>query len=111
MSDPVQAPIPTLQLAKEVVATQALGEVVVRGLRLSQRLALNRAFREDEAAAAADLFTARLLAVAVVTKDGKAVYGEDEWDIFGAQHPADTNALVTTALRLSGFDREEAKNG
>lgn len=109
MSDDAKA-YATPVLLKEVVATRQLGEVVVRGLRLSQRLGLNRAFREGDERQAADQFAARLLAASVVTKDGQPLFNEDEWDIFGAQHTDDTNALIDVAMRLGGFDRAEAKN-
>lgn len=100
---------PTLR--KEAVTTTALGEVVVCALRLSQRLAISRGVRElDGKAGGADMFCARLLAASVIGKDGKPLFNEDEWDIFGSQHVADTDALIAVAMRLSGFDQAEAKN-
>ena len=105
-NDTTRPPAPMLQ--KETVATQALGEVIVCGLRLSQRIALGRSTAKG--GEGGDLFAARLLAASVVAKDGKPLFTEDEWDIFGAQHVADADALVAVAMRLAGFDREEAKN-
>jgi hypothetical protein len=98
-------------LRKEVVATTALGEVVVCALRLSQRLALGRATSAEDAQAAADLFCARLLAASVTDKTGKPLFSEEQWDIFGAEHTADTNALVDVAMRLGGFAGDASKNG
>jgi hypothetical protein len=108
MSDAVPLPPPTLR--KEVVNTEALGEVVVCALKLSQRLALSRATGDGNSQAAADLFCARLLAATVTDKAGKALYTEEQWDIFGAEHTPDTNALVDVAMRLGGFARAETKN-
>jgi len=109
MSDEAK-PIVQPFLAKEVVATQQLGEVVVNGLRLSQRLALGRLGKAADPDAAADLFCARILAIAVTDKAGKPVFNEETWDIFAAQHQDDSNALLDVALRLGGFNRDEAKN-
>lgn len=98
-------------LRKEVVTTPALGEVVVRALRLSERLALNRDVRtERETTDANDQFCARLLSACVTDKAGVALYTLDEWDIFGATNEIDVNMLIEVALRLGGFDRGEAKN-
>lgn len=109
MSETNSVVVPILR--KEVVNTAGLGEVVVCALRLSQRLALGRATASGDGQAAADLFCARLLAASVTSKDGKPLFTEDEWDIFGATNTEDTNALVDVAMRLAGFTGAEAKNG
>lgn len=98
-------------LRKEVVETAALGELVVRMLKLSERLALRRKTASEVAATDADdVFCARLLAVSVLDKEGKPLYSEEQWDIFAAENTADANKLLEAAMRLGGFDGAEAKN-
>lgn len=96
----------TPTLRKEVVAAEPLGEVVVRMLKLSERLALS------DADAKANTYVPRLLAIAVATKEGAPVFDAEGWDIFAADHPAMAGTLVDAALRLSGLGGDAAaKNG
>lgn len=98
-------------LRKEVVEVPSLGEVVVRMLRLSERLSLGRAVTEvREGVRSEDFFIPRLLAATVADQAGKPVYTVDEWDIFAAEHPDDASLLSDAALRLGGFGGTAAKN-
>lgn len=91
-------------LPSETVAVAALGgEVIVRGLRLSERLAIFADLREDGKSYA---HLARLLAPSVVGDDGQALLTEDEWETFGGQHFAEALELFAVARRLSGLDAE-----
>jgi hypothetical protein len=115
--DRSQIKVPTLP--KEAVQVDGLGgEVVVRGLRLSERLqldALNRLASapregepEDEARVrAGSLALPRVLAACVVDGDGEPLMSAAEWDIFGAKHRTEAFVLFNTAMRLSGQDQAE----
>ena len=99
------------------------GEVIVRGLLLTERLAL---FVENLPAAqaagageetaidgppAADRYVhiPRMLARTVLASDGEPLWTEAQWQEFGAVHFEASLALFRTAQRLSGLDIEEAK--
>lgn len=92
-------------LRKEVVDVAPLGEVVVRMLKLSERLALGTG------AGSHDTFAPRLLAAAVTTKEGEPLFDVEQWDIFGAEQTEAMNKLLDVALRLSGMDGDAPKNG
>lgn len=97
--------VPTLP--KEAVDIAALGgEVVVRGLKLSERLALWGSAREGEARYAQ---IADLLAVAVEDAEGKPLLTADEWDALGGTHMEQVLAVFDVARRLSGLDIEVAE--
>lgn len=102
-------------LRKETITVDGFAsDLVVRALKLSERLSLGRAVTqaaEADQAKSDDRFTARLLALAVSYTDGSPVFTEDEWDIYGADHMAQTNQLVDVAMRLGGFGEAAAKNG
>lgn len=115
--DQVRAPV----LPKEAVPVASLGgEVVVRGLLLSEQMALSamvvrasaaQAAGESEDAAAIRARSqkvAETLARCVVLDDDKPLYTAAEWDVFGAQHPDDALKLYHTAQRLNGEDPEAA---
>lgn len=114
-------PAPTLP--QETLEVAGLGGVViVRGLLLSQQLALHAKLARATAAADGETeeqagFTARAMRVAetlamcVFLDDGEPVYSAAEWDIFGAKHADDAMALYNLARRLNGDDEEaSAKN-
>lgn len=105
-------------LPKEAVQVDALGgEVIVRGLLLSERLALSsqqaRLFQpqaeetqEDADARAGVAMVPVTLARCVLASDNKPVWSEAEWEAFGAVHTADAVLLFNTAVRLSGQSLE-----
>lgn len=99
----LQAPV----LRKQAVACPALGgDVVVRMLKLSERLALMERMRTGgEAGRYAQM--AELLAVSVIdAESGAPLMSADEWDLFAAEHWQDALALMDAAKTLSGFDAE-----
>ncbi len=93
-------------LRKEVVDAPPLGEVVVRMIKLSERIALR-----DAKVIAENTFVPRLLALAVSGKDGEPIFDIEGWDIFAVDHQDSANRIFDVAVRLSGMDGEAAKNG
>lgn len=94
------------RLPKEAVEVASLGgEVIVRALTLTERLALGRNDGAREAIPVA------LLAQCVVDETGLPLFARDEWEAFGAAHIDDAMRLVAVAMRLSGLDGDDAKNG
>lgn len=108
-------------LPKETVAVESLGgEVIVRGLLLSERLEndhVNAKLRvardgesDDQATARAGAqILPRILHQCVVDAEGERLMSHQEWDEFGALHSADAFLLFNTAMRLSGQDLEGAE--
>lgn len=112
-----RATVPAPTVPKETVDVPALGgEVVVRGLLLSERMAiqkkivtLRKADADEEGTVHAILPV--LLAICVIDADSLPVFDVDAWQAFGARHTAQAVDLFNTAWRLSGFaGPEEAKN-
>lgn len=94
-------------LPKETVEVSALGgEVIVRGLLLSERLALFAGIREDGNAFA---HLPSMLAATVQDADGLQVFSEQEWEAFGAKHFEAALSLFAVARKLSGLDAEVAE--
>ena len=94
------------------------GDVIVRGLLLSQRLesdSLNRHAREvredeteEEARARAGAQVApRVLQRCVVDEAGEPLLSALEWDVLGSSSPEDVLRLFNVAMGLSGQDSEE----
>lgn len=98
-------------LPREAVPVASLGgEVIVRGLKLSERLGLFANLGEDGAAPEqAFVHVPRVLARVVILADGGPVFNEEEWEAHGALHPDDVFALFKVAQRLSGLDQDDAK--
>jgi hypothetical protein len=95
-------------LRSEAVELEPLGgSVIVRGLKLSERLRLRNSAGEG---GSAERFTAELLAVAVVDGDRRPLWTAEQWDVWGSEHPKHYGALVEKALSLGGFDGAAAKN-
>lgn len=93
-------------LPKETVAVEELGgEVVVRGLLLSERLALY-AGANDEGRVFAQI--PALLAQTVVDADNAPVFNVEQWEAFGSKHVDAAMRLFGVAKRLSGLDAEAA---
>lgn len=113
--------LPTLP--KETVHCAALGgEVVVRGMQLSERLAVSgqRAdlakprqgeSQADAEARAGATLVPRVLAFTVLLDDGSPALDVAEWEALGATEPGACMALFDVAMRLSGHDQQaNAKN-
>jgi hypothetical protein len=79
------------------------GEVIVRGLTLSQRLELGVKFRD-----AGFRQMPEMLARCVVDADHEPVFDADEWEAFGAKHFDVVLRLADKAQRLSGFDKDDS---
>lgn len=102
---------------KETTPVPALGgDVVVRGLLLSERMAVQKQIVDLRRAAAVDNGTVHailpvMLALCVLDADGLPVFTQAQWQAFGGSHADQAVTLFNTAWRLSGFDtEEEAKN-
>lgn len=98
-------------LPKETVEVEALqGEVVVRGLLLTERLAvearivaLRSAQKADSSAADVNEILPVMLAICVLDADDLPLWTEHEWQVFGIEHRGQAVALFNVAWRLSGF--------
>ncbi len=112
--------VPAPVLPKETTTVEKLGgDVVVRGLLLSERLhlsALQSNLRtplpgetEEQARLRAGMvMVPRMLEVSVVLNDGQPVYTAKQWEEFGATNEAEALRLFSIALRLAGRDLEAA---
>ena len=101
---------------EEVPFPPAGGDVLVRGLLMTQRLANERLReaeqvpREDETdeeaqARAGARIVARVLAQAVVEEEsGLPLFTELQWDKFGSTHRIEVFRVFNVAMRLSGYD-------
>lgn len=93
-------------LPKETVDVAELGgEVVIRGLLFSERLALF-ARVDEKGKAFAEI--PQLLALTVIDGDGEPVFTAEQWEAFGARHMETLLHLFSIAKRLSGLDAEAA---
>lgn len=117
-------------LPRETVEVEALGgEVVVRGLLLTERLDLEArivhhakaAKAAREAAGGTDAGAApaagvhevmpMLLHMAVLDADGLQLWSAEQWQQFGGKHAGQALALFNVAWRLAGFSQaDNAKN-
>lgn len=101
---------PTLR--KETVPVASLGgEVIVRGLMLSERMMLREKAHAARESGGGDRFIAELLACAVIDEDGKPLFSAEQWDIWAAANPAEYGALIDKAIDVGGLDGAAAKNG
>lgn len=108
----VKAPV----VRKETVAVPSLkGDVVVRGLLLSERLELSAVNKQLSAvqegedvetalARAGAQIVSRTLEKVVLLADGKPLFTAREWDEHGATNSDDVLALFKVARRLGGFE-------
>lgn len=86
---------------KEVLDVPELGgEVIVRGLLLSERV------RILQAAATSSLSISELLACTVIDAENESVFNVEEWEAFGANHFTVALDLFNKAKHLSGLDAE-----
>jgi len=103
--------VPAPTLPKETVTVEALGgEVVVCGMLLTQRLAIQARMRQLRASAVeggADptmTVVPEVLALSVIDDEGHPVYTTQQWEVFGGQQQGQALGLFNAAMRLSGFD-------
>ncbi len=106
--------VKTPTLRKETVTVAALGgDVVVRGLLLSELIELRQLVQaqktpavgetpEQAAGRAGAKACAVTLAKTVCLADGEPLYSVHEWEVFGAQHPGEAIDLFGVSQRLSG---------
>lgn len=86
-------------LPKEAVEVGSLGgEVVVRGMLLSERMELFASPEEKQFERITEI-----LAKCVLAADGKPLFTFDDWQIFGAANVEDALKLFNVARRLSGL--------
>lgn len=88
----------------ETVEVEGIGEVIVRGLLLRDRL---RMAIEDPDKPYANV--SRMLAASVVDADHVELWTAEQWEAFGAAHWTECLKLWAIARRLSGMDGEEAE--
>lgn len=92
---------------KETVPVNSLGgDVVVRGLLLSERLALySRANADGKVFAEIP----KMLAISVLDADELPLFSLEDWEAFGIKHQDEALTLFKVAQRLSGLETEDAK--
>jgi hypothetical protein len=107
-------------LPRETVAVPAMGgDVIVRGLLLSERLELSGFHarlvkpldgesEEQARSRAGGHLVSFTLARAVELADGKPLFSQAEWDTFGAEHGEAVLGLFQRANLLGGQDIEAA---
>ena len=89
-------------LQQETVEVPELGgEVVVRGLRLSERLSITAAGDDFERFGN----VSRVLAWCVLDAEGEPLMSREEWEAFGASHVDSCIRLFGIARRLSLLDQ------
>lgn len=100
-------------LPKQTVEVAALdGEVIVRGLLLTERLAIEaRVVGLRKAGEEVNAILPAVLAQCVLAADELPLWTEQEWQVFGVKHQGQALALFNVAWRLSGFaEAQDAKN-
>jgi hypothetical protein len=106
--------VPDPVLPKETVEVEALGgEVVVRGLLLTEYLDLKASIAAAAKGSVADRSGVHavlpvLLAITVLDADEQPVFTQQEWQVFGAKHASQAIALFNVAWELSGFNQAAA---
>lgn len=96
-----KANVPPPVLPKQVVDVPELGgEVIVRGLLLSDRVRIMNKARDG------GVMVTDLLACTVVDADGQPVYSAKEWEEFGASNFNRSLELFKVSRSLSGLDAE-----
>lgn len=100
-------PAPVLPEQRVVPVPELGGDVIVRPLMLSARLALANDSRNKPADF---VHIARLLSYAVVDGEGNALFTTSEWETWGATHIDAVMALWDVAFELSGLGGEPEKN-
>ena len=95
-------PAPILPQPK-VVSVPGLGDVLVRPLLLSDRLALAQDRTDREGPAQSFAHIATLLAYAVVDEERNPLFTADEWEAWGALNLTAALALWDEAWKISGL--------
>lgn len=91
-------------LPKEAVEVAELGgEVIVRGMTLSDRLELFSGINET---GKRFVQIPRLLARSVIDPKGNPLLSEEEWEAFGGMHLEASLKLFDVVRRMSGLDTE-----
>lgn len=99
--------VAALVLRSEAVHVEPLGgDVLVRELTLTQRMALKEGLAQPGDDSKRML---QMLHLSVVDADGVPVFTAEQWDAFGARHQAAFNELFLKSVSVSGFDGEKAK--
>lgn len=98
-------PAPLLPESKTVAVPELGGDVVVRPLLLSHRLALAQSARNG----ANFSHITRLLSYAVVDGEGESLFDVDEWEKWGSLHMESTLMLWDVAYELSGLGGDVEK--
>ena len=110
--------VKTPVLRKQTVSVPALnGDVIVRGLLLSELLEKNHVNAENQVprtgeteqqarARAGGHVVSFTLARTVTLGDGQPLYTEQEWDVFGADHPDAVLDLFKVAEELNGLNKK-----
>lgn len=95
--------IPPPSVPMEAVEVEGLGEVIVRGLMLRDRLRMMSKGVEviDK--------VPQMLAMCVVDASHEPLWTADQWDAFGARHFGSALQLFRVAQRLSGMLAEVAE--
>lgn len=121
-----RAAVPTVaDLHRETVTVSALGgDVLVSELSLEDRLEFEELLREDsrtkaeKAGTKADkpatkartmLMVPHLLARTVLAADGEPLFTVEQWRAWGARNRDAAIELFNTAMRVSGFNGDDAK--
>ena len=98
-------------LPKETVSMPGLeGEVIVCGLRLTDRLGLqNRMAARRHSDDEADVYdmVPELLSLAVIDAEAEPLFTREQWENYGSDHAAEVLTVFAVAMRLSGFSKEE----
>jgi len=87
-----------------VVESAVLGDVIIAGLRMSQRFSLMEAANKDDKMAIMEM-----LRLCVVDAEGKPLKTFDEWDEFGGDHFEDALMLFRECKDFNDFSGKKAE--
>lgn len=98
-----RANVPPPTPPAETVEVEGLGEVIVQGLLLRDRLSLTGLDAD------ASVKAGELLARCVVDAERQPLWTAAEWDAFGARNFRACVQLINVASRLSGLTADDAE--
>lgn len=102
--DSLRAPV----LPRERVQVNSLGgEIIIRGLLLRERLALQESL--DKAGSDPMAMAYELMARVAVLDDEQPVFDAAQWEVFSSTQTPDYVRLIEVARRLNGFDIDDVK--